>query len=127
MISCNLKCSVLIELVASLAEFAFYQSLDFKTISVEAFSFENDQYVVFAQPFNGKCSFLEWDHVEMVFRNYDEIESKSATFPKKSGGKFALSLFSDSNLCLWFLFPSKRGRSIQESDFASHVSDFERS
>lgn len=86
MISCNLKCSVLSELVASLAEFAFYQSLDFKTISVEAFSFENDQYVVFAQPFNGKCSFLEWDHVEMVFRNYDEIESKSATFPKKSGG-----------------------------------------
>lgn len=74
------------ELLASLAEFAFYQSLDFKTISVEAFSFDNDQYVVFAQPFNGKCSFLEWDHVEMVFRNYDEIDSKSSIFPKKNGG-----------------------------------------
>lgn len=86
MISSNLKHGVFSELVGSLAEFAFYQSLDFKTISVEAFSFENDQYVVFAQPFNGKCSFLEWDHVEMVFRNYDEIESKSSTFPKKHGG-----------------------------------------
>lgn len=79
----NLERSVSSELVASLAEFAFYQSLDFKTISVEAFSFENDQYVVFAQPFNGKCSFLEWDHVEMVFRNYDEIESKSSIFAKR--------------------------------------------
>lgn len=58
------------------SEFASYQSLDFKTLSVEAFSFGNDQYVVFAQPFNGKCTFLEWDHVEMVFRKYDEINSK---------------------------------------------------
>uniref|UniRef100_A0A3Q3WA29 Leucine-rich glioma-inactivated protein 1 n=1 Tax=Mola mola TaxID=94237 RepID=A0A3Q3WA29_MOLML len=57
-------------------EFASYQSLDFKTLSVEAFSFGNDQYVVFAQPFNGKCTFLEWDHVEMVFRHYDDINSK---------------------------------------------------
>lgn len=58
------------------SEFASYQSLDFKTLSVEAFSFGSDQYVVFAQPFNGKCTFLEWDHVEMVFRKYDEINSK---------------------------------------------------
>lgn len=59
-----------------LAEFASYQSLKFESISVEAFSFGNDQYVVFAQPFIGKCSFLEWDHVEMVFRNFDDIDSK---------------------------------------------------
>lgn len=58
-----------------LSEFASYQSLEFKSISVEAFSFGTDQYVVFAQPFNGKCTFLEWDHVEMVFRNYDDIDS----------------------------------------------------
>lgn len=57
-------------------EFASYQSLKFESISVEAFSFANDQYVVFAQPFIGKCSFLEWDHVEMVFRNFDDIDSK---------------------------------------------------
>lgn len=63
-------------LVSFPSEFASYQSLDFKTLSVEAFPFGNDQYVVFAQPFNGKCTFLEWDHVEMVFRKYDEINSK---------------------------------------------------
>lgn len=63
-----------------LSEFASYQSLEFKSISVEAFSFGNDQYVVFAQPFNGKCTFLEWDHVEMVFRNYDDIDSESKLF-----------------------------------------------
>uniref|UniRef100_A0A8C9TCD0 Leucine-rich glioma-inactivated protein 1 n=1 Tax=Scleropages formosus TaxID=113540 RepID=A0A8C9TCD0_SCLFO len=59
------------------SEFAAYQSLKFESISVESFTFGNDQYVVFAQPFTGTCSFLEWDHVEMVFRNYDNIESTS--------------------------------------------------
>ena len=70
----------------SLTEFASYQSLKFESISVEAFSFGDDQYVVFAQPFIGKCSFLEWDHVEMVFRNYDDIDSK---------------LKSNTNSCEW--------------------------
>uniref|UniRef100_A0A3B4ZFX3 Leucine-rich glioma-inactivated protein 1 n=1 Tax=Stegastes partitus TaxID=144197 RepID=A0A3B4ZFX3_9TELE len=63
-------------------EFASYQSLKFESISVEAFSFRNDQYVVFAQPFIGKCSFLEWDHVEMVFRNFDDIDSTSTVICK---------------------------------------------
>ncbi|XP_041802805.1 leucine-rich glioma-inactivated protein 1-like [Chelmon rostratus] len=63
-------------------EFASYQSQKFESISVEAFSFGNDQYVVFAQPFIGKCSFLEWDHVEMVFRNYDDIDSTSTVICK---------------------------------------------
>lgn len=44
---------------------------------MEAFTFGKDQYVVFAQPFAGTCSFLEWDHVEMTFRTYDTIESES--------------------------------------------------
>ncbi|GLD65076.1 leucine-rich glioma-inactivated protein 1-like protein [Lates japonicus] len=63
-------------------EFASYQSLKFESISVEAFSFGNDQYVVFAQPFIGKCNFLEWDHVEMVFRNFDDINSTSTVICK---------------------------------------------
>lgn len=63
-----------------LIEFASYQSLKFESISVEAFSFGNEQYVVFAQPFIGKCSFLEWDHVEMVFRSFDDIDSKQRLF-----------------------------------------------
>ncbi|KAJ8418237.1 hypothetical protein AAFF_G00139460 [Aldrovandia affinis] len=63
-------------------EFASYQSLAFESISVESFSFASDEYVVFAQPFIGKCSFLEWDHVEMVFRNYDNIDSTSTVICK---------------------------------------------
>ncbi|MGH0117313.1 UNVERIFIED_CONTAM: hypothetical protein FKN15_013836 [Acipenser sinensis] len=58
-------------------EFASYQSLKFESISVDSFSYKNDDYIVIAQPFIGKCSFLEWDHVEMVFRNYDNISSTS--------------------------------------------------
>uniref|UniRef100_A0A8P4FYY0 Leucine-rich glioma-inactivated protein 1 n=1 Tax=Dicentrarchus labrax TaxID=13489 RepID=A0A8P4FYY0_DICLA len=64
------------------AEFASYQSLKFESISVEAFTFGTDQYVVFAQPFAGTCSFLEWDHVEMTFRTYDTIESTSTVVCK---------------------------------------------
>lgn len=60
----------------SFSEFAAYQSLKFESISVEAFTFGREQYVVFAQPFAGTCSFLEWDHVEMTFRTYDTIESE---------------------------------------------------
>lgn len=64
------------------AEFASYQSLKFETLSVGAFTFGEDQYVVFAQPFAGTCSFLEWDHVEMNFRTYDTIEGTSTVVCK---------------------------------------------
>lgn len=60
-------------------EFASYQLLKFESISVDAFTFVNEEYVVFAQPFAGTCSFLEWDHVEMTFRTYDTIESEFKT------------------------------------------------
>jgi len=63
-------------IVSYFSEFASYQSLKFETLSVGAFTFGEDQYVVFAQPFAGTCSFLEWDHVEMNFRTYDTIEGE---------------------------------------------------
>lgn len=62
--------------VFCLSEFASYQLLRFESISVETFTFGNEQYVVFAQPFAGTCNFLEWDHVEMTFRTYDTIQSE---------------------------------------------------
>lgn len=62
--------------MSHLSEFATYQSLKFESISVDAFTLGNEQYVVFAQPFAGTCSFLEWDHVEMTLRTYDTIESE---------------------------------------------------
>ena len=58
------------------ADFSLLKSLEFQSISVETFPFSGDQYVVFAQPFIGRCSFMEWDHVQMEFRNFDNITSK---------------------------------------------------
>ncbi|XP_030627491.1 leucine-rich glioma-inactivated protein 1a [Chanos chanos] len=63
-------------------EFAVRKSEPFQSISVEAFSFGSDQFVVFAQPFIGKCSFMEWDHVNMDFRNFDDIKSTSTVICK---------------------------------------------
>ncbi|XP_069095946.1 leucine-rich glioma-inactivated protein 1 isoform X2 [Pleurodeles waltl] len=63
-------------------EFAVYQSLPYQSLSVDTFSFMNDEYVVIAQPFTGKCIFLEWDHVEMFFRNYDNITGTSTVVCK---------------------------------------------
>ncbi|KTF86722.1 hypothetical protein cypCar_00020871 [Cyprinus carpio] len=54
-------------------DFSLLKSLDFQSISVEAFAFGGDQFVVFAQPFIGRCSFMEWDHVQMEFRSLDNI------------------------------------------------------
>ncbi|TSK14526.1 Leucine-rich glioma-inactivated protein 1 [Bagarius yarrelli] len=64
------------------AEFVSRKTLKFESISVETFSLGNDQYVVFAQPFAGTCSFMEWDHVNMEFRPYDSIESTSTVVCK---------------------------------------------
>uniref|UniRef100_A0A8C2ETM8 Leucine-rich, glioma inactivated 1a n=1 Tax=Cyprinus carpio TaxID=7962 RepID=A0A8C2ETM8_CYPCA len=60
-------------------DFSLLKSLDFQSISVEAFAFGGDQFVVFAQPFIGRCSFMEWDHVQMEFRNLDNITSLTST------------------------------------------------
>uniref|UniRef100_A0A8D0CKC6 Leucine-rich, glioma inactivated 1a n=1 Tax=Scleropages formosus TaxID=113540 RepID=A0A8D0CKC6_SCLFO len=59
------------------------QSFDCITgLSVDSIYFGNHQYFVFAQPFSGKCGFLEWDHVEMVFRDNDDINSTSTVICK---------------------------------------------
>lgn len=59
--------------MCTFAEFEVYQSLPYQSLSVDTFSYMNDEHVVIAQPFSGKCIFLEWDHVEVMFRNYDNI------------------------------------------------------
>lgn len=63
-------------------EFAMYKSLPYQSLSVDTFTYMNDEYVVIAQPFTGKCVFLEWDHVEMSFRNYDNITGTSTVVCK---------------------------------------------
>ncbi|XP_005156082.1 leucine-rich glioma-inactivated protein 1b isoform X1 [Danio rerio] len=64
------------------AEFALKKTLAFESISVEAFSYGNDQYVVYAQPFTGRCNFMEWDHVNMEFRDHEIILSTSTVVCK---------------------------------------------
>ncbi|XP_077091318.1 leucine-rich glioma-inactivated protein 1-like [Siphateles boraxobius] len=63
-------------------DFPLLKSLEFQSISVEAFAFGGDQFVVFAQPFIGRCNFMEWDHVQMEFRNFDNITSTSSVICK---------------------------------------------
>ncbi|XP_064418818.1 leucine-rich glioma-inactivated protein 1b isoform X3 [Latimeria chalumnae] len=63
-------------------EFAVYQSLPFQSLSVDSFYYTNDNHVVIAQPFTGNCNFLEWNPVEMVFRNYDNITGTSTVVCK---------------------------------------------
>ncbi|XP_017353654.1 leucine-rich glioma-inactivated protein 1 isoform X2 [Cebus imitator] len=65
-----------------ITEFAKSQDLPYQSLSIDTFSYLNDEYVVIAQPFTGKCIFLEWDHVEKTFRNYDNITGTSTVVCK---------------------------------------------
>lgn len=76
-------------LLSCIAEFAKSQDLPYQSLSIDTFSYMNDEYVVIAQPFTGKCIFLEWDHVEKTFRNYDNIT-----------GMMSLTILSTALNCL---------------------------
>ncbi|XP_036590057.1 leucine-rich glioma-inactivated protein 1 isoform X1 [Trichosurus vulpecula] len=65
-----------------ITEFAASQLLPYQSLSIDTFTYMNDEYVVIAQPFTGKCIFLEWDHVEKTFRNYDNITGTSTVVCK---------------------------------------------
>ncbi|XP_020638640.1 leucine-rich glioma-inactivated protein 1 isoform X1 [Pogona vitticeps] len=56
-----------------ITEFVVFRKLPYQSLSVDTFSYQNDEYVVIAQPFTGKCILLQWDHVEGTFRNFDYI------------------------------------------------------
>ncbi|KAG8570037.1 hypothetical protein GDO81_014660 [Engystomops pustulosus] len=47
------------------------------SLSVKAFEYNSEQYVVITHPFEGRCTFLEWDHVAYQFRYYDTIKGIS--------------------------------------------------
>ncbi|XP_075462281.1 leucine-rich repeat LGI family member 4 [Ascaphus truei] len=47
------------------------------SLSVKSFQYLSDQYVVITHPFEGRCTFLEWDHVAYVFRHHDSIKGVS--------------------------------------------------
>lgn len=44
-----------------------------ESLSVDTFSHKNDVYVTIAAPNIESCMVLQWDHIEMNFRSYDNI------------------------------------------------------
>ncbi|KAF3851021.1 hypothetical protein F7725_012793 [Dissostichus mawsoni] len=64
------------------ADFAVYETFPFHSVSVESYEFNDDQFAVFAQPDSGFCTLFVWDHVEMVFRLFHNITSRSAVYCK---------------------------------------------
>uniref|UniRef100_A0A2K5YAR0 Leucine rich repeat LGI family member 2 n=1 Tax=Mandrillus leucophaeus TaxID=9568 RepID=A0A2K5YAR0_MANLE len=61
----------------SLIEFVVHQTLPYQSVSVDTFNSKNDVYVAIAQPSMENCMVLEWDHIEMNFRSYDNITGQS--------------------------------------------------
>ena len=54
-------------------DFAVYETFRFQSVSVESYEFNEDHFVVFAQPDTGFCTLYIWDHVEMLFKNFHNI------------------------------------------------------
>uniref|UniRef100_A0A8C2LQW4 Leucine-rich repeat LGI family, member 2 n=1 Tax=Cricetulus griseus TaxID=10029 RepID=A0A8C2LQW4_CRIGR len=52
-------------------------TLPYQSVSVDTFNSKNDVYVAIAQPSMENCMVLEWDHIEMNFRSYDNITGQS--------------------------------------------------
>ncbi|XP_067879049.1 leucine-rich repeat LGI family member 3 isoform X2 [Heterodontus francisci] len=93
-------------------EFTTYQTLPFQSISVESFLYANDLYVTFAQANNGNCTFLMWDHVEMVFRKSENISAQAAVYCKPLVIKGQLyivvaQLFRGSHIYRWDSYGGK--------------------
>ncbi|XP_039607528.1 leucine-rich repeat LGI family member 2-like [Polypterus senegalus] len=58
-------------------DFVLHQTLLSQSLSVDTFNYKNDVYVAIAQPNTENCMVLEWDHIEMNFRSYDNITGQS--------------------------------------------------
>ncbi|KAM4808597.1 leucine-rich repeat LGI family member 2 [Rhinophrynus dorsalis] len=58
-------------------DFVVHQILPYQSVSVDTFQYKNDVFVAIAQPSMENCMILEWDHIEMNFRSYDNITGQS--------------------------------------------------
>ncbi|XP_077136068.1 leucine-rich repeat LGI family member 2 isoform X2 [Ranitomeya variabilis] len=58
-------------------DFVVHQILPYESVSVDTFQYKNDVFVAIAQPSMENCMVLEWDHIEMNFRSYDNITGQS--------------------------------------------------
>ncbi|CAL8241831.1 unnamed protein product [Merluccius merluccius] len=58
-------------------DFTLHQSVASESLSVDTFTYKNDVYVAIAAPNTESCMVLQWDHIEMNFRTYDNITGQS--------------------------------------------------
>ncbi|XP_032387661.1 leucine-rich repeat LGI family member 2 [Etheostoma spectabile] len=58
-------------------DFVRHQSIPIQSMSADIFSLKQDIYVAMAAPNSNSCVVMEWDHVEMNFRKFDNITGKS--------------------------------------------------
>ncbi|XP_029013533.1 leucine-rich repeat LGI family member 2-like [Betta splendens] len=58
-------------------DFVRHQSIPVQSMSADIFSFNEDIYVAMAAPNSNSCVVMEWDHIEMHFRKFDDITGKS--------------------------------------------------
>ncbi|XP_024914690.1 leucine-rich repeat LGI family member 2-like isoform X2 [Cynoglossus semilaevis] len=58
-------------------DFVRHQSIPIQSMSADIFSFKEDIYVAMAAPNTNSCVIMEWDHIEMNFRKFDNITGKS--------------------------------------------------
>lgn len=58
-------------------DFVRHQSINVQAMAADIFSFKEDIYVAMASPNTNSCTIMEWDHIEMKFRGFDNIAGKS--------------------------------------------------
>ncbi|XP_015250419.1 PREDICTED: leucine-rich repeat LGI family member 2-like isoform X2 [Cyprinodon variegatus] len=58
-------------------DFVRHQSIPIQSMSADIFSFKEDIFVALAAPDSSSCVIMEWDHIEMNFRKFDNITGKS--------------------------------------------------
>ncbi|XP_051240546.1 leucine-rich repeat LGI family member 2-like isoform X2 [Dicentrarchus labrax] len=58
-------------------DFVRHQSIPIQSMSADIFSFKEDIYVAMSAPNSNSCVVMEWDHIEMNFRKFDNITGKS--------------------------------------------------
>ncbi|KAL7405251.1 hypothetical protein ABVT39_025904 [Epinephelus coioides] len=58
-------------------DFVRHQSIPIQSMSADIFFFKEDIYVAMAAPNSNSCVIMEWDHIEMNFRKFDNITGKS--------------------------------------------------
>ncbi|XP_054629365.1 leucine-rich repeat LGI family member 3 isoform X2 [Dunckerocampus dactyliophorus] len=102
------------------ADFAVYEMFPFHSVSVESYEFSGDHFVTFAQPDSGFCTLYVWDHVEMAFRTFQNITSRSAVYCKPVAINNVLymvvaQLFGGSHIYKWEEDP-QRFVKIQDID-----------